>query len=124
VCSQSPFRIEPSGGRGNVNKLPRALGIYLCKRIAIDPAIGEMSLVGLFSAMTFDRWPSPIQRFTVYAVLYNGDGEGTIEVRIVRTTTEEEIYRFQRWTRIPDAVIGWPLEVPVKSCQFPSSERV
>jgi hypothetical protein len=39
-----------------MNKAPRTLGIYLCKRIAVDPAIGEMSLVGLFSAMSFDRF--------------------------------------------------------------------
>lgn len=49
-----------------MNKNPKTLGIYLCKRIAIDPAIGEMSLVGLFNAMTFDRFPTPVQRFTIY----------------------------------------------------------
>jgi hypothetical protein len=48
-----------------MNKPPRTLGINLCKRIAIDPAIGEMSLVGVFSAMSFERFPSSIQRFTI-----------------------------------------------------------
>jgi hypothetical protein len=82
-----------------MNKPPRTLGIYLCKRIAIDPTIGDMSLVSLFTAMTFDRFPTPNQYFTIYAVLYDGFGEGIIEARIVQLDTEREVYRHQRWTK-------------------------
>ena len=57
-----------------------------------------MSLVGVFSGLTFDRFPSPIQRFTIYAMLYDGEGEGLIEVRIVQMETERDLYRHQRWT--------------------------
>src|SRR5262245_2584896 len=106
-----------------MNKPPRALGIYLCNRIAVDPTISEMSLVGVFQGLTFDTFPSPIQRFTIYAMLYDGVGEGVIEVRILQLDTERDVYRYRRWTAFADRGMQVPFEVQVKNCRFPAPGR-
>jgi len=102
---------------------PRTIGVYLCKKIEVDPAKGEMSLVGVFQAMTFDRFPSPIQRFTIYAMLYDGLGEGVIEVRIIRMDNEQELYRHERWARFAGQGIQYQHEVKVTRCVFPTPGR-
>jgi hypothetical protein len=106
-----------------MNKAPRALGIYLCKRIAVDPKIGEMSLVGLFTAMTFGRFPTPNQHFTIYAMLYDGFGEGIIEERIVQLDTEREVYRHQRWAKFLGRGTQSQYEAKVTKCRFNAPGR-
>src|SRR5690348_9410424 len=102
---------------------PRTIGIYLCKQLAVDATKAEMSLVGVFQGLTFDRFPSPLQRFTVYAMLYDGEGEGVIEVRILQVITEAEVYRYRRWTAFAQRGIQVPFEAQVKSCVFPAPGR-
>jgi hypothetical protein len=82
-----------------------------------------MSLVGVFSGLTFDRFPSPIQRFTIYAMLYDGEGEGVIELRIVQMETERDLYRHQRWTKFSGRGMQYQHDVKVDGCVFPAPGR-
>jgi hypothetical protein len=55
-----------------------------------------MSLVGLFDQVRVVRMPT-VLALTVYAGLYGGTGEGTIELTMMHLETEEEVYRYRRW---------------------------
>jgi hypothetical protein len=104
-------------------KLPRVIGLTLCKRLDVDPTSGELSLVGIFQQLTFSAWPSPAYPFTAYALLYDGVGEGTIELVVNRLETEEDIYTYQRWFPLPGRGMPVHVEIPVRKCSFPAPGR-
>lgn len=47
----------------------RALGLLLCERFMVDPGTHQVSLVGLFQARSYTRFPSKKDAFTVYSAL-------------------------------------------------------
>jgi hypothetical protein len=104
-------------------KLPRVIGLTLCKRLGVDPTSGELSLVGIFQSLRFSAWPSPAHPFTAYALLYDGVGEGTIELVVNRLETEADIYTYQRWFVLPGRGMPVHLEILVRKCSFPAPGR-
>jgi hypothetical protein len=104
-------------------KEPRVLGLVLCKRMAIDVAAAEMSLVGVFNRLEFDAWPAIVESFTVYTTLTGGEGQGKIELTIMRLDTEETVYRHQHWTGFADPGMVVALEIIVRRCVFPAAGR-
>ena len=103
-------------------RIPKVIGLTLCDHIDIDPHTGQFSLVGVFHARYFRQFPSPAVAFTVYAALYGGRGEGTIEVKVNRAETETDIYRLQKWFSLPSRQLV-NAELKVKRCVFPEPGR-
>jgi hypothetical protein len=91
--------------------------------MAVDPVAGEMSLVGVIQSFTFRQWPSPPQRFTIDAGLYDGVGEGTMEVRITQLETEQDVYRYRKWASFSWRGRWSQLEVTPTRCIFPAPGR-
>jgi hypothetical protein len=85
-----------------------------------NPQEGKISLTGLFQPLHFRRFPSPLQKFTVYAALYDGVGEGTMELEVARLETEEKIYSHKRWVTFPGRGMLVNLEMKVGKCVFPA----
>lgn len=104
-------------------KTPRAAGLFFCEKLNVDPVRVQMKLTGLFRNLRFSTFPVAAPRFTVYAALYGGEGEGTIELKCVRLATEEDIYGYQRWLRFPDAGFQVHLEIKITNCVFPVPGR-
>jgi hypothetical protein len=104
-------------------KLPRVVGLVLCNSLRVDPAVGELSLVGVFQSLTFSTWPSPAQPFVAYALLYGGQGEGTMELVVTRLDTERDIYSHKRWFAFPEQGLPIHLQVSVRQCVFPAPGR-
>lgn len=104
-------------------KLPAVVGLTLCDRVAVDPVMRQYSLIGIFHSLRFSSFPSPPRKFIVYAALYDGFGEGTIEVEMVRIETEEVIYTYRRWLRFAHRLMLVNLEIPVSKCIFPAPGR-
>lgn len=105
-----------------MSRPPRVGGLVLCQRMHVDPLRGEISLVGVFNALTFARWPTSIVDFTAYAPLYGGSGEGTMKLVVTRMDTERDIYTFQRWYAAPGRRTVH-LEVLARRCAFPLPGR-
>ena len=103
-------------------KMPKIVGLTLCDHIDVDLATGQFSLVGIFHSRHFRQFPSPVVRFTVYAALYGGKGEGTIELAVKQAGTEKDIYRLQKWLSFPDRQLV-NLELKVTRCVFPEAGR-
>jgi hypothetical protein len=95
------------------------MGLLLCERMGVDVAQGQTSLVGLFHNRLFSRFPTEPQHFTVFAALYGGEGEGTIELTCTRLETEQDVYRYRKWFIFPgrDAIAN--LELKITRCVFP-----
>lgn len=104
-------------------RLPIAMGLVLCERLDIDPLARRMSLVGVFHSLRFRNFPTSPQRFTVYAALYGGIGEGTMELMITSLETEQDIHRYRRWQVLPVRGQIGTLEIRLQRCVFPAPGR-
>jgi hypothetical protein len=104
-------------------KLPQVVGLYPCDRIDLNTQTGQVSLVGIFHSLHFRAFPSPRKKFTVYAALYDGLGEGTMDLRITRLETEGDIYSHARWYSFPGRGRLAHVDVPVTKCAFPAPGR-
>ncbi len=106
-----------------MRKLPRVAGLILCKRMEVNPSKVEMSLAGLFTSLSFSSWPAPAPPFTVYAALYDGLGEGRIELILTRLETERDVYVHTKWIAFSDRQVLVHLETRVRKCEFPAPGR-
>src|ERR1700687_4814247 len=70
---------------------PRVVGLVLCKGLSFVPPRGKPSLIDVFHALRFNHFPSPKLSFTVYFALYDGMGQGIMEMKITRMENEEDI---------------------------------
>jgi hypothetical protein len=55
---------------------PIALGLTICEKIIVEEKTRNVTLVSCFSKLIVEGFPSPSQRFAVYAVLTDGLGDG------------------------------------------------
>jgi hypothetical protein len=106
-----------------MNKLPQVIGLYPCERIDLNTASGQVSLIGVFHALHFRAFPSPRRKFTVYAALYDGVGEGTMDLLVTRLETEQDIYSYGRWYVFPGRGRLAHVDLPVTKCRFPAPGR-
>ena len=103
-------------------KKPEAVGLILCDTVHVDPSVGKMSLVGLFTSLRFPSFPTPIRPFTAYALLYGGEGEGRMRLEVKRADSEQWVYRKQIWRGFIPGLIS-TAEVKTAGCAFPSAGR-
>jgi hypothetical protein len=104
-------------------KLPEVLGLAMCERFGPDPATGRASLLGVFHALRFRVFPTAPQRFMVYTALFDGEGEGTIELIVSRLETEEDVHSYRRWFTFPERWQVINLMIPFTRCVFPAPGR-
>jgi len=104
-------------------RLPDVFGLILCNRLDVNPQVGQTSLQGIFQALSFSTFPSPTRPFTAYAALFDGEGEGTMELVIARLETEQDIHHYSRWVTLPGRGLVMNLEIPIESCVFPAPGR-
>jgi hypothetical protein len=104
-------------------KLPDVVGLMMCERIGPDPATGRVSLLGLFQALRFRTFPSPPQQFIVYTALYDGEGEGTMEVVASRLETAVNFHSSRMWITFPARWQIVNLTFPFTHCVFPAPGR-
>jgi hypothetical protein len=104
-------------------KDPRVLGLILCKRLTVDVAAAELSLVGVLNEFRFGAWPAAAPPFSVYTTLTGGQGQGIIELMILNVETEEEIYNLRYWRGFTDPRLIIHHEMIARRCVFPTPGR-
>ncbi len=105
-----------------MSKSPRIAGLILCKRMEVNPAAVEMSLVGVFHSLTFPAFPAHAP-FMVYAEVYDALAEGTMELAVMRLENEEVVYSHKRWFAASDRGLTFRQEWRVRKCVFPVPGR-
>jgi hypothetical protein len=100
---------SPSKGRG----------VGSLQKIEFFAAGRKPSLVDVFHALRFRHFPSPQVSFTVYFVLYDGMGEGIIELKITRMENEEDVVAQEEKIVLPGRAMHRNCLLSV-SCSFPA----
>lgn len=104
-------------------KVPQVIGLVLCETMEVDLHAGRTSLIGIFHALHFPTFPTPPQTLTAYFALYGGEGEGTIELVLQRTETEEDVHRYRKWLTFPGQRMTLNQEIRLTHCVFPAPGR-
>jgi hypothetical protein len=104
-------------------KLPQVIGLYPCERIDLNTQTGQVSLIGVFHSLHFRTLPAARRKFTVYAALYDGMGEGIMDLLITRLETEQDIYYYEKWYAFPGRGVLAHVDMPVTKCGFPAPGR-
>ena len=99
---------------------PMALGLTLCEKAITEEGTKDVTLVSIFRKRLVERFPSPPQPFTAYAILTDGVGDGTMELVITNLETDEEIYARRFRVRFPDRLAELRLLLRVTRCSFPA----
>ncbi len=105
-----------------MTKLPLVVGLTLCEKMEVDAGTGKVSLVGIFQGLHSAAFPSTSRSFTVYAALYDGIGQGRMEVEIVHLQSEQDVFSLARSFTFPGRYVVLNLVIPV-TCVFPASGK-
>ena len=98
---------------------PRAQGLTFCDYVIREEGTGKTSLVGTFTGMRTDGFPSTPRPFCVFAALTDGLGEGNLELTITHLRSDEEILRLQRPIRFPNRFMDLQVLFRLNECSFP-----
>jgi hypothetical protein len=99
---------------------PIVLGLNLCEKVIVEEGTRNVSLVSTFEKLTVDGFPSPPQRFALYALLTNGLGDGTIDVVVTRLETDQTTYSHRLAVRFPSPLQDLRLLLRIRECSFPA----
>jgi hypothetical protein len=99
---------------------PLALRLTLCEKAIIEDGTKDITLVSTFRTIIVEKFPSPPQRFTAFAVPTDGLGDGTIDFVITNVETDEEVYARQITVRFPDRLAEIRLLLRITRCSFPA----
>ena len=86
----------------------------------ILPPRGKPSLIDIFHALRFRHFPSPQLNFTVYFALYDGVGEGIMELTISQLQTEEDIVVLKENVVLPGRGMHRNCPISVNNFSFPA----
>jgi uncharacterized protein DUF6941 len=103
--------------------IPKAVALTFCERMDVNPATGHVSLVGIFNSRKLQKYPASAQPFTIYTVLHDGFGEGTMELSLVQASTDTEIHRWRKWWASTRRLQIVNLEIMIRQCVFPAPGR-
>jgi hypothetical protein len=106
-----------------MNRLPQVVSLTLCDRIGIDPGGAGISYIGVFNAKGFSQFPAPPTDFIVCTALYDGHGEGTLEMMIEWLEGERPIFRHRRWIVIAGRQYTLNIQLPIQHIRFPAAGR-
>ena len=73
-----------------------------------------------FTKLFADAFPSPPERFAFAAILTGGQGDGTLDLVLMRLETEEETYAMQRRIQFPGRLAEVQVVFHVRDCSFPA----
>src|SRR5437016_3865948 len=71
---------------------PSAISLMLCDQVVFEQGTKKAYLLGVFTGVAADRFPTVRQRFDIFAALTDGVGAVTMTLSVVHLTSDEEVY--------------------------------
>jgi hypothetical protein len=100
---------------------PRGLGLTLCDQVVFEQGTQKPTLVGVFTGIAVDGFPSDAQRFDAFAALTDGLGDSTIDLIAIHLDTDRQVYAQSAEFRFVDPLTVVNLRFRVRQCSFPSA---
>src|SRR5437764_12913993 len=99
---------------------PTVLGLTLCDYLIVEQGTKKVSLIGCFSGLRADTFPTPPRSFYVFAGLTSGLGEATITIEVNDLTADRLVYTNSQRARFTDRLAELQASFRVTQCSFPS----
>ena len=106
-----------------MNPPPVALSLILCEQVIVDLHTRNPSTISVFTGLAVEGFPSPPQRFSVFASLSNGRGSAVVRLVANRLDTGEPVYEQQHPIRFPDPLLVVNVNMRVGKIRFPALGR-
>jgi hypothetical protein len=100
---------------------PIAIGMTLCDYVIIEERTKKASLIGSFSGLSADQFPVLAQPFSVFSVLTDSAGHGTIDLVVSRLDDGEEIHVYRSQLYFPDQLAEVIFHARLRQCWFPTA---
>lgn len=93
---------------------PVVLGLTLCDCVIVEERTKKISLIGTFTGVAADRFPALIRPFSLFSVLTDGQGVGTVDIVATRLDADEEVYTYRSEVRFPGPLteVSFHLRIP------------
>ena len=98
---------------------PVTVGLMLANQVIVDRTTLNPSMVGTFTGLGVEEFPSTPQRFSVWSALTRGTGSGTIELRVFSVRTGQQIYAHRAIIYFPDLTDVVYASFRVRTIRFP-----
>jgi hypothetical protein len=108
---------------GRLIPTPIILGLAICDYVIIEEGTKKFSLVGNFSRITATSFPANVQPFSVFALLTDGLGGGTIRLIVVRLETDEEVHNLTGPIHFTDKLSEVKVHLRVRNLVVPAPGR-
>ena len=103
---------------------PVALSLMICEQVIVDLHTQNPTPVSIFTGLSVEEFPSPPQRFSIFACLTNGRGEHDLRLVANRLDTGESFYEQRHRIHFPNPLLLSNVHIRVRGdiC-FPESGR-
>ena len=81
---------------------PSAISLMLCDHVVYEQGTQKPYLLGVFTGVAADHFPTIPQRFDLFAAFTDGLGDVRMVLSIVHLDTNEEIYTQEMTVSFPD----------------------
>ena len=99
---------------------PVAVGLTLCDYVLVEERTRKVSLIGSFTGIGVLSFPAVVPPFSVFAVLTDGLGNGTIELGVSRLDTNEQVANYRTPVHFPDKLAEVFFHIRLHQCSFPA----
>src|SRR4029078_4719405 len=98
---------------------PHALSMFLCNQVTLEQNTNKPTLVGVFTGLSWDQFPSAPKSLDVFAALTNGHGAVVLDLQVIRLTTDEQINGQSIEVTFPDPLAVFNLRFRFRLLSFP-----
>jgi Family of unknown function (DUF6941) len=81
---------------------PSAVSLMLCDQVVFEQGTQKPYLLGVFTGVSVEAFPTAPQRFDMFVALTDGLGEVTMTLSVIHLDTDREIYTQQMTVDFPD----------------------
>lgn len=104
-------------------QIPTVIGLLVCEQAIVEAQTYNVTLVNCFTFRKIESFPSERQRFSVFALLTDGQGDIELTLVIEGLDQGEEVYRESRPLRFPGPLKEVRFLFRVTTCSFPVAGR-
>jgi len=98
---------------------PHALSMFLCDQVTFEQHTNKPTLVGVFTGLSCNDFPSAPIRLDVFAALTNGNGHVALDLQVIRLSTDDQINGQSTEVDFPDPLKVLNLRFRFRLLSFP-----
>lgn len=83
-------------------QLPSAITLMLCDQVVFEQGTQKPYLLGVFTGVAAEQFPTLPQRFDVFVALTDGLGDVTIDLSVTHLESNQEVFAQKMEVKFPD----------------------